>query len=167
MVSKIYGESAISERHRHRYEVNPHFFASLEEAGLLVTGRSPDGKLAEMVELPTHPYFVACQFHPEFKSRPLEPHPLFAAFIRGAVEYRLSSTSQDRKSSVGGTAKKDPRRPPGGSQDGPERAQDGFQKSVGRLEGTSRDEKTEIALRPKRERDFRGSDGPENTPKLA
>lgn len=86
--SRIYGSDSISERHRHRYEVNPSYFEQLETGGLQVTGRSPNGRLAEMVELPTHPYFVACQFHPEFKSRPLQAHPLFAAFIRAGLEYQ-------------------------------------------------------------------------------
>ena len=84
----IYGATHISERHRHRYEVNPERFAALEAGGLRISGRSPDGRLAEMVELPSHPYFVACQFHPEFKSRPLAPHPLFVAFVRAAVDAR-------------------------------------------------------------------------------
>ncbi|NOY27434.1 MAG: CTP synthase, partial [Oligoflexia bacterium] len=88
LVRRLYGAAEISERHRHRFEVNPAYFAALEEGGLQITGRSPDGKLAEMVELPTHPYFVACQFHPEFKSRPLQPHPLFVAFIRAALAHR-------------------------------------------------------------------------------
>jgi CTP synthase len=83
--ARIYGSESISERHRHRYEVNPAFFEKLEAQGLLITGRSPDGRLAEMVELAEHPYFVACQFHPEFKSRPLQPHPLFISFIRAAL----------------------------------------------------------------------------------
>ncbi len=86
LVSRIYGTGAIVERHRHRYEINPRYVEAIEGAGLRISGRSPDGKLAEMIELPTHPYFVACQFHPEFKSRPLEPHPLFVAFIQAAVE---------------------------------------------------------------------------------
>ena len=89
--ARIYGEADISERHRHRYEVNPGYFEQLESTGLLVSGRSPDGSLAEMVERPDHPYFVACQFHPEFKSRPLEPHPLFSSFIRAALEHQRRS----------------------------------------------------------------------------
>jgi CTP synthase len=87
-VAAIYGAEEISERHRHRYEVNPARFEALEGAGLAISGRSPDGKLAEMVELAEHPYFVACQFHPEFKSRPLAPHPLFAAFIKAGLDHR-------------------------------------------------------------------------------
>ena len=86
LARKIYGEAHIHERHRHRYEVNPGFHEQLEKAGMVISGASPDGKLAEMVELPDHPYFVGCQFHPEFKSRPLEPHPLFSAFARAMVE---------------------------------------------------------------------------------
>ena len=85
--SKIYQSEQISERHRHRYEVNPRYFARLEKAGLQISGRSPDGKLAEMVELSEHPYFVACQFHPEFQSRFLEPHPLFVHFISAAQHH--------------------------------------------------------------------------------
>lgn len=87
-VSSIYGVEEISERHRHRYEVNPKYFSKLEKGGLLISGRSPDGKLAEMVELSDHPYFVACQFHPEFQSRFLMPHPLFVHFIAAAQVHR-------------------------------------------------------------------------------
>ena len=88
LVRRIYGSAEISERHRHRYEVNPAIFEELEAAGMAISGRSPDGKLAEMIELDGHPYFVGCQFHPEFKSRPLDPHPLFVAFVRAGLEYR-------------------------------------------------------------------------------
>ncbi len=90
LVRRIYGVEQIEERHRHRLEVNPTYIEALNAAGMAVTGLSPDGKLVEMIELPSHPYFVACQFHPEFKSRPQDPHPLFAAFVRAAVEYRLA-----------------------------------------------------------------------------
>jgi CTP synthase len=79
-----YGSSEISERHRHRYELNNEYRPALAEAGLAVTGNSPDGLLAEVVEVPGHPWFVAVQFHPELKSRPLAPHPLFAAFVAAA-----------------------------------------------------------------------------------
>ncbi len=82
----IYGAATIQERHRHRYEVNPAYHGALQEHGMVISGASPDGALVEMVEIPAHPYFVACQFHPEFKSRPLAPHPLFAAFVGAAVE---------------------------------------------------------------------------------
>ena len=85
-VAKIYGAKEISERHRHRYEVNTRYRARLEEAGLLFCGMSPDGLLPEIVELPDHPWFIGVQFHPELKSRPFAPHPLFASFIAAAVE---------------------------------------------------------------------------------
>jgi CTP synthase len=77
----------VSERHRHRYEVNPAYLPVLEKHGLIASGTSPDGKLVEVIELKGHPFFVATQAHPEFKSRPLKPHPLFNAFIRKAHEY--------------------------------------------------------------------------------
>ncbi len=85
----IYGADSISERHRHRYEVNPAYHELLRTHGMTISGLSPDGLLVEMIELPTHPYFVACQFHPEFKSRPLAPHPLFSAFVKAAVDRQL------------------------------------------------------------------------------
>ena len=84
VVQKIYDGYKISERHRHRYEVNPAFFTALEEAGLYISGRSPDGKLAEMVEYREHPFFIACQFHPEFQSSPMSPHPIFISFIKAS-----------------------------------------------------------------------------------
>jgi CTP synthase len=82
----IYGRTAISERHRHRYEVNAHYKASLEEGGLVFSGMSPDGELPEVIERPDHPWFVGVQFHPELKSKPFEPHPLFRSFIEAAVK---------------------------------------------------------------------------------
>ncbi|NLE49619.1 MAG: CTP synthase, partial [Sandaracinaceae bacterium] len=82
----IYGATEIQERHRHRFEVAPEYHERLEEGGLVLSGLSPDGKLAEMIELPGHPFFLGCQFHPEFKSRPFAPHPLFTAFVRAARE---------------------------------------------------------------------------------
>ncbi len=87
---RIYGAPKISERHRHRYEVNPAYHRALTEHGMRISGLSPDGQLVEMIELPSHPYFVACQFHPEFKSRPLAPHPLFSAFLRAALERQIA-----------------------------------------------------------------------------
>ena len=77
----------ISERHRHRYEVNPEYIKKLEEKGLVFSASSPDGRLMEIAELPkeTHPFFLGTQFHPEFKSRPLRPHPLFLEFIKSAT----------------------------------------------------------------------------------
>ncbi len=85
-VAQIYGTERISERHRHRYEVNMHYRDHLERAGLRVTGVSDDGLLPEIVEITEHPWFIGVQFHPELKSRPFEPHPLFASFIEAAVE---------------------------------------------------------------------------------
>ena len=89
----------ISERHRHRYEFNPEFRATLESDGLVVSGISPDGKFVEIVELSreVHPWFLACQFHPEYKSRPLDPHPLFASFVRAAFEHRLRNETTIEK----------------------------------------------------------------------
>jgi CTP synthase len=85
---QAYGETEISERHRHRFEVNNAYRDRLSEKGLVLSGLSPDGHLVEMVELPHHPWFVACQFHPEFKSRPMAPHPLFARFVAAALAHR-------------------------------------------------------------------------------
>jgi CTP synthase len=84
-----YGAAEISERHRHRYEVNNDFREALTSHGMLISGVSPDRRLVEMIELPQHPYFVGCQFHPEFKSRPQAPHPLFQSFIAAALQARL------------------------------------------------------------------------------
>ncbi|MBV9214212.1 MAG: CTP synthase, partial [Actinobacteria bacterium] len=85
-VREVYGEPVIYERHRHRYEVNNHLRRRLEQAGLVCSGTSPDDRLVELVELPGHPFFVASQFHPEFKSRPLRPQPLFREFVAAALE---------------------------------------------------------------------------------
>lgn len=87
---RAYGTAEISERHRHRYEVNPEYIANIEEAGLIFSGRSPDGRLMEIAELPksVHPFFLGTQFHPEFLARPLTPHPLFTEFLKAAVAYK-------------------------------------------------------------------------------
>jgi CTP synthase len=85
---RAYGKLEISERHRHRYEFNCDYEKILTGAGLLITGRTPDGNYVEIIEAPDHPWFLGCQFHPEFKSKPLEPHPLFAAFIGAALEHK-------------------------------------------------------------------------------
>ncbi len=85
-VAEIYGSTEISERHRHRYEVNINYKAQLEKAGLRFSGMSPDGLLPEIVEIPDHPWFIGVQYHPELKSKPFEPHPLFTSFIKAAVE---------------------------------------------------------------------------------
>ena len=86
VVRGIYGSDEISERHRHRYEVNSHYKDALEKGGLVFSGMSPDGRLPEIVERPDHPWFIGVQFHPELKSRPFDPHPLFAGFIEAALK---------------------------------------------------------------------------------
>ena len=86
--AKAYGASEISERHRHRYEFNREYEAVLTGGGMRITGATPDGTYVEIVEIPDHPYFLGCQFHPEFKSKPLEPHPLFSSFIKASYENR-------------------------------------------------------------------------------
>ena len=88
MAFKAYGEELIYERHRHRYEVNNAFRDRLAAAGLVISGVSPDDRLVEMIELPDHPWFVASQGHPEFKSRPTRPHPLFRDFVAAALDHR-------------------------------------------------------------------------------
>jgi CTP synthase len=88
IAAEAYGTLMVEERHRHRYEVNPEYVAQLEERGLRVTGLSPDGKFVEIVELEDHPWFLGCQFHPEYKSRPAAPHPLFRSFIRAARAFK-------------------------------------------------------------------------------
>jgi len=87
-IAEVYGSDEISERHRHRYEVNTNYKEALEKAGLVFSGMSPDGKLPETIEISSHPWFVGVQFHPELKSKPFEPHPLFASFIKAALENR-------------------------------------------------------------------------------
>ncbi|MGA8867325.1 MAG: gamma-glutamyl-gamma-aminobutyrate hydrolase family protein, partial [Candidatus Sulfotelmatobacter sp.] len=87
LAHKIYGKLEISERHRHRYEFNREYEEPMVAAGLRISGSTPDGTYVEMVELPDHPHFIGCQFHPEFKSKPLEPHPLFSTFIKAAYEH--------------------------------------------------------------------------------
>ena len=102
LVREVYGGAEqISERHRHRYEFNPDFRATLEQAGLVFSGVSPDERFVEIIELPrdSHPWFLGCQFHPEYKSKPLNAHPLFASFVRAAYQNRLKNeTSMEPKS---------------------------------------------------------------------
>ena len=85
-IAAIYGDTEISERHRHRYEVNTAYRARLEDRGMVFSGLSPDGLLPETIELADHPWFIGVQFHPELKSRPFAPHPLFASFVAAALE---------------------------------------------------------------------------------
>jgi CTP synthase len=95
-----YGKTEISERHRHRYEFNSEYEKILTAAGLRITGRTPDGTYVEIVEAPDHPWFLGCQFHPEFKSKPLAPHPLFAAFIGAAWEHNHRGASKPMETRV-------------------------------------------------------------------
>ena len=97
LAHRAYGELEISERHRHRYEFNREYEALLTGAGLRISGSTPDGTYVEIVEVPDHPHFLGCQFHPEFKSKPLEPHPLFSAFIHSSYEH--GKTRRSRKQS--------------------------------------------------------------------
>jgi CTP synthase len=85
IAAKVYGKKRIDERHRHRYEFNNDYREKMAENGLVFSGISPDGELVEIVEYPEHPWFVACQFHPEFQSQPMAPHPLFKSFIKASV----------------------------------------------------------------------------------
>ena len=88
LAHRAYGELEISERHRHRYEFNREYEGCLQGGGLHISGRTPDGKFAEIAEVPGHPWYIAVQYHPEFKSKPLVPHPLFADFVRASLENR-------------------------------------------------------------------------------
>jgi CTP synthase len=94
LARRIYREERVDERHRHRFEVNPKYIAKLEEGGLRVSGMSPDRILAEVVELREHPWFLGCQYHPEFLSRPLSPHPLFASFVKAVIEQKRERARQ-------------------------------------------------------------------------
>ncbi|HKM81200.1 MAG TPA: CTP synthase [Candidatus Acidoferrum sp.] len=100
---KAYGKVEISERHRHRYEFNREYEKVLTAAGLKITGRTPDENYVEIVEAPNHPWFLGCQFHPEFKSKPFDPHPLFAAFIGASLEHKLQKSRPTPGSSAGET----------------------------------------------------------------
>ena len=95
LAAQAYGQTEISERHRHRYEFNREYEALLTGAGLSITGTTPDSTYVEIVEIPGHPFFLGCQFHPEFKSKPLEPHPLFAAFVKASYENRLKAKQEE------------------------------------------------------------------------
>ena len=97
---KVYGKREISERHRHRYEFNREYEEILVSYGLKIAGNSPDRNFVEIVELPEHPWFLGCQFHPEFKSKPLSSHPLFVSFIGAALAHRRSVDGADVKEVV-------------------------------------------------------------------
>ncbi len=96
LAHRIYGEDEISERHRHRYEVNQKYLGDLERGGLVISGMSPDGKFVEMIELDDHPWYLGCQFHPEYKSKLTDPHPLFASYIAAALEENQSRQDPER-----------------------------------------------------------------------
>ena len=100
LAQRAYGATRIAERHRHRYEFNRQYESTLTEAGLEISGRSPDGKFVEIVELLGHPWYIAVQFHPEFKSKPLTPHPLFAGFARASHEHQLAAMSRTTAASL-------------------------------------------------------------------
>jgi len=94
LAQRVYGSNAIAERHRHRYEFNCLYERTLTEHGMRISGRSPDGKFVEIAELPEHPWYLAVQFHPEFKSKPTHPHPLFAAFVGAALQHKAGLVGQ-------------------------------------------------------------------------
>src|SRR3989344_4464144 len=98
-VHNLYKNSLVNERHRHRYEVNQQYISLLENKGLIFSGTSPDKSLMEFLELPSHPFFIATQAHPEFLSRPLRPHPLFAGFVKSSLD-RQNSILSDEKQAV-------------------------------------------------------------------
>jgi CTP synthase len=101
LAERIYGAPVIHERHRHRYEFNCVYEKAIVDKGLRISGRSPDGKFVEIVELPEHPWFLAVQFHPEFKSRPLAPHPLFASFVAASYQRKLAAAGEAEPATVG------------------------------------------------------------------
>jgi CTP synthase len=96
LAEKIYGSNEVLERHRHRYEFNMKYREKMDEKGFVISGTSPDGDLAELVELRDHPYFVACQYHPEFQSKPNNPHPLFKGFVEASLVRQQQSTAARR-----------------------------------------------------------------------
>ncbi|HET7676499.1 MAG TPA: CTP synthase, partial [Candidatus Limnocylindrales bacterium] len=114
--AEAYGQEVIYERHRHRFEVNNEYRLEMERQGMLVSGQSPDGRLVEIVELRDHPWFVASQFHPEFKSRPDRPHPLFDGFVKAAIERAAKATSSpsDRPERAASAAPSQPSQQPVG-----------------------------------------------------
>jgi CTP synthase len=99
----IYGATEVRERHRHRYEFNRHYEACLTQGGMVISGKTPDGKFVEIAEIPDHPWYVAVQFHPEFQSKPLVPHPLFADFVRASLENRKARAGEGAVARVGVT----------------------------------------------------------------
>ncbi len=104
LAARVYGASLIHERHRHRYEFNKAYESCLAQAGMTISGKTPDGKFVEIAEIPEHPWFLAVQFHPEFKSKPLAPHPLFADFVRASLAHRQARLGP-KTVALGGTAR--------------------------------------------------------------
>jgi CTP synthase len=102
---EAYGVELVEERHRHRYEANPEYIPQLEEKGFRVTGASPDGKFVEIIELENHPWFLGCQFHPEYKSRPSAPHPLFASFVAAARTFKGATRQVETTEDVAAEAR--------------------------------------------------------------
>ncbi len=100
LAAQVYGTDTISERHRHRYEFNPAYESVLTAHGLRISGKSPDGKFVEIAELPGHPWFIAVQFHPEFKSKPLHPHPLFAGFVGASYRHKVARLAAPEEASA-------------------------------------------------------------------
>jgi len=103
--ARIYGSTEIRERHRHRYEFNKEYESCLTQGGLLISGRTPDGKFVEIAEVPEHPWYVAVQFHPEFKSKPLAPHPLFQDFVRASLENQQARAGRTEAAGVSARAR--------------------------------------------------------------
>jgi CTP synthase len=101
LAARVYGASTIHERHRHRYEFNCLYERTLHDHGLRISGRSPDGKFVEIAEVPDHPWYIAVQFHPEFKSKPTRPHPLFAAFVEASYKHKTQSGVRDAQRAIG------------------------------------------------------------------
>ena len=100
LAEKIYGSAEVMERHRHRYEFNMKYRDQMNEKGFVISGTSPDGTLAELIELRDHPYFVGCQYHPEFQSKPNKPHPLFKGFIQACLELSESCDARSKRSRI-------------------------------------------------------------------
>ncbi len=100
LARRIYGASHVEERHRHRLEMSPDYHKRIVDAGMIISGMSPDRVLAEVVELDNHPWFLGCQFHPEFKSRPLDPHPLFASYIKSVAEQKRARAAGNKASRI-------------------------------------------------------------------
>jgi CTP synthase len=103
LAAEVYGEALVYERHRHRYEVNNGYRDALAQAGMVFSGTSPDDRLVEIAEIKDHPFFIGSQFHPEFKSRPLRPHPLFRGFVEACRDNHLkrSARAAERAEEIG------------------------------------------------------------------